>query len=360
LLTVDDIGYFFIPPVINKLKLGIIPTVMPELDLEKIASKLKKVSLQQVALANIAILAAIALLERLGGERFWATTLLAYSPKILWMLPSLILLPLCLAKRRWKYAAATGLVMVIWPFYAGLLANSPAPPVQESHTIRVLTFNTHFSRGIRDLPGLVEESGADIVFLQEALEWAAVDLESTMRMPEFKGWHALTNRTLVILSRYPIRKTGRIGWNGLVAECSVDGRRVKLINVHPHILYHPLDFLSLGLLGTLQKNEQDRRRIFEGIDREILSLEPVILAGDFNTPPGTEAYNRLQPQLVNAFEKCGNGFGFTYPAPVPIVRIDHIFCGSGLTPVSAKTLKAPNSNHRPLLAVLEFKQSVLH
>jgi len=52
---------------------------------------------------------------------------------------------------------------------------------------------------------------------------------------------------------------------------------------------------------------------------------PVILSGDLNDMPYSYSYFKLRNILSNAFEKAGNGFGFTYNGKLFFLRIDNQF-----------------------------------
>jgi len=52
---------------------------------------------------------------------------------------------------------------------------------------------------------------------------------------------------------------------------------------------------------------------------------PVILSGDLNDMPYSYSYFKLRSLLNNAYEKAGNGFGFTYNGKLFFLRIDNQF-----------------------------------
>jgi vancomycin resistance protein VanJ len=59
--------------------------------------------------------------------------------------------------------------------------------------------------------------------------------------------------------------------------------------------------------------------------------------------------------LVSAQAKAGSGFGFTWPATFPMVRLDDVLA-RGLAPVASVVLPAvgPKQAHRPIEADLKF------
>ncbi|TDD87326.1 hypothetical protein E1298_16335 [Actinomadura rubrisoli] len=79
----------------------------------------------------------------------------------------------------------------------------------------------------------------------------------------------------------------------------------------------------------------------------------VILLGDLNGTINDRAFNHLTSHLRPTHNTAGNGFGFTWPAPSPVVRADHILT-RGLTPQSSQVLSATGSDHLPITAKISW------
>jgi endonuclease/exonuclease/phosphatase family metal-dependent hydrolase len=86
---------------------------------------------------------------------------------------------------------------------------------------------------------------------------------------------------------------------------------------------------------------------------------PVIVAGDINEPPDQPAWRALAEAGADAFAAVGTGEGLTFPARKPARRIDGVFIGAPLRPVSATVLDSPDvavaSDHCPLLVEIELR-----
>ena len=77
----------------------------------------------------------------------------------------------------------------------------------------------------------------------------------------------------------------------------------------------------------------------------------VVVCGDLNDTPYSYTYQTLDKILNNAFEKAGNGFGFTYNSKFPFLRIDNQFASRCFTINSFKThYEADYSDHFPISA----------
>ncbi|ANS63314.1 StaP [Streptomyces lincolnensis] len=89
---------------------------------------------------------------------------------------------------------------------------------------------------------------------------------------------------------------------------------------------------------------------------EALAAEPnerVVLLGDLNGTTDDRALDGLTSRLRSAQDEAGDGFGFSYPAGFPVVRIDQILV-SGVRPESAWVLPATSSDHLPVAAGISW------
>ncbi len=86
---------------------------------------------------------------------------------------------------------------------------------------------------------------------------------------------------------------------------------------------------------------------------------PVIVCGDFNSTPHNSAYYRLKHDLglQDAFQEAGRGWGSTYHARYPLVRIDYVLVGREWEALGAHVPEEHPSDHRALVARLRWKES---
>jgi hypothetical protein len=113
--------------------------------------------------------------------------------------------------------------------------------------------------------------------------------------------------------------------------------------------------LSQSRKDLLVEETDFRWRVAQQVRRhiEILTL-PVIVAGDFNTPPDSSLYRQVWNGYANAFSNVGLGFGWTQRVSIRglsfSTRIDHILSGRGLVPRLCQVGPDVGSDHLPLLA----------
>ncbi|MFD0856667.1 hypothetical protein ACFQ07_30830, partial [Actinomadura adrarensis] len=61
----------------------------------------------------------------------------------------------------------------------------------------------------------------------------------------------------------------------------------------------------------------------------------------------------ITSRLRSAQDAAGDGFGFSWPAGLPVVRIDQILI-RGVEPESSWVLPATGSDHRPVAARISW------
>ncbi|MGA5507642.1 endonuclease/exonuclease/phosphatase family protein [Streptomyces umbrinus] len=89
---------------------------------------------------------------------------------------------------------------------------------------------------------------------------------------------------------------------------------------------------------------------------EAVAAEPnerVVLLGDLNGTTDDRAFAGLTSQLRSAQETAGDGFGFSWPAGFPVVRIDQILV-RGVEPQSSWVLPDTGSDHLPVAARISW------
>ncbi|MFI1015231.1 endonuclease/exonuclease/phosphatase family protein [Streptomyces sp. NPDC020965] len=98
---------------------------------------------------------------------------------------------------------------------------------------------------------------------------------------------------------------------------------------------------------TTDRRDAAARLLTEVVGRD--SSAKTLVVGDFNGTTDDPGLDPLLRGMTSAQEVAGEGFGFSWPAPFPLARIDHILA-RGIQPVSARTLPATGSDHLPVTA----------
>jgi vancomycin resistance protein VanJ len=93
-------------------------------------------------------------------------------------------------------------------------------------------------------------------------------------------------------------------------------------------------------------------RLFQIVDA--YSEKPLLVLGDFNTPADSTHFDRLRSRLTSAFEIAGRGYGATWPMPVPVMELDHIWTNKHLRVVQCEHVTSLYSDHRAVVADIVF------
>ncbi|WP_430727690.1 endonuclease/exonuclease/phosphatase family protein [Streptomyces virginiae] len=102
---------------------------------------------------------------------------------------------------------------------------------------------------------------------------------------------------------------------------------------------------------TTARRNDAARKLAAAVRAEPLAR--VVVMGDFNGTTDDAALRPVTSQLASAQREAGAGFGFTWPAAFPMVRIDQILV-KGMSTTSSWTLPATGSDHLPVAASLRL------
>jgi len=312
------------------------------------------------------------ILINLAGDRWWFATIIIFSPRWLLSLPLVLLMPLALWKQRMLLIPLILVALVIFGPLMRFnlpLGKQDRQSYPETKALRVVTCNldsADYDTSV--LVTIIRNLSADVVALQECPE------EIKLTLPA--GWQMIKERGLAIASRYPLERVASVKitppgeeWPGtylLHAAVHVPGRDIAFCSIHlptPRFgLMKVLDRYTVfrpSRRGLLEEETALRRMIALETHSYISRLkQPVIVAGDFNTPVDSILYKRIWTDYTNAFSEVGFGYGWTQRATVRgftySARIDHILSGNGLTPRLSEVGKEIGSDHLPLIADIAY------
>ena len=286
----------------------------------------------------------------LVAERTLPTLLLSYFflPQF-WLPPALLVL---LVSLRWRAGRAVlGSLLAVGLNLSLLGWQLQSVPGGRSD-FRLMTYNVaRGGAGERSpgqsaaaaLAGTLLAEHPDVVCLQETngLQ-AAMFPELTARL---LGYTAVRSREVAILTRFPVLASHETVLPGterrlLSAGLDVRGTRVTVLNTH---------FTTVLLRGGWAAARNRREAQLQAVLGEAQETTgPFLACGDFNTPAHGQVYAGLRAVFGNAFEEAGSGFGYTFPARFPLVRIDHVWL-RGAHATSARVPVSWASDHRPLV-----------
>lgn len=240
--------------------------------------------------------------------------------------------------------------------------------------LRILTYNIHAGTDLTSQPSIsriaavIDSLKPDVVLLQEVDRHTTRSrgedhLEQLMRLTGLQGAFAKSldfqggEYGIALLSRWRIDSVSTVPLN-------VEPPQERSGNSHEprvalHVVLHaprgPLHVVNTHIdpaaQGTYRR--QEIVGILARLQRAVPPNAPLIFGGDLNTRPNTDEIAAVSLSLTDAWQACGSGPGYTFPAGVPDRRIDYIFfrharCLHARVPVTQA------SDHRPLLVMLQI------
>lgn len=253
--------------------------------------------------------------------------------------------------------------------------DSPPAGATELRTVRILTYNVRNCLGVDGMlspsriASVIAETQADIVALQELdarrARSAGIDqahaiagelgmhhvyFHPALRVIEEEYGDAILTATrsrLVKAGPLPEFSRKREPRGALWAAVDLGGLELQVINTHFGRGRAERRAQADAILGPEWLGHPDCRA-------------PVVLLGDFNSFPRGRVYRRFAGVLRDAQAAVeGHRPQATFPSPLPLFRIDHVFVSADITVKSVTTLRAPlarlASDHLPLLADLRIE-----
>ena len=303
------------------------------------------------------------------GEQYTAIALLNDNLELL-LIPSLVLLPLSLVRRkRWLSWMLVLPCTVFLVNYAPLFLpqNISVPP--DAQRIKLMTYNMQAEEDLLEpMVNIIRDSGADIVALQEMSGKMAARLDTALAdVYPYRALHPMTSpyHGRGILSRYPLLNDKAwpeeypIPVRLQRVQVDVDGTAITIYNMHAPpsvpIFEGPYD------VGPRKQQIAD----LVDMAAQDANASAVLLMGDFNTTDLDENYGRITAQFADTFREVGWGLGFTNPdwqhdnprrgpSFMPMYqRIDYVFHNAYFTPIEARVgSSSGGSDHRPLFVTL--------
>jgi endonuclease/exonuclease/phosphatase (EEP) superfamily protein YafD len=312
---------------------------------------------------------------RFVGERFWVTTLLLYLPRIGFLVPMPVLALLYLWTR--QPLRAVGFVVLasafVWFPLMGYSFGSAAPA--QPGQIRVMTWNSYYGRvnnaAIRDL---VSTENPDI-FVGQATAHRTKEL--------FRNnpgdYHLENDQEFFLATRFPVVEKesfsdlpdhyGEYHANFVRYTLQTPKGLIDVISMHPKSPRTGVDRLrGIGLRTRIAQGDipEDAAPVDENTDlrqRQVddtaaaarAAKHPVIVAGDTNLPTHSWLFARSFGQLQDAWAETSSGFGYTFPAKRPWLRIDRILADTHFRFLHSHVGPQIASDHHYLVADLALE-----
>jgi len=236
--------------------------------------------------------------------------------------------------------------------------------------LRIMTYNVHRCVGAdgradpRRIADVIAACQPDMVALQELdvgrLRTGGIDQAHAIAHPlgmrvhfhpalqveeELYGDAILTALPMRLMKAGPLpRSVGFEPRGALWAAIEANGTEIQIINTHLGLPAYERMAQARALLGKNWLGHPECR-------------DPVILLGDFNARRRSVVYRMFTAKLRDAQLVLHKRARRTFPARVPMLRIDHIFCSGSVdvlgVEVPRSQLVRTASDHLPL--VMDFR-----
>ncbi len=304
----------------------------------------------------------------LVAERTWIGTLITYIPQHLFGLPAVVLLVIAVFRRKRRLIVTNALAVA---FYVVVLMGFNVPlglmrPVPGGPSVRVMTYNIHHGLGGMDrIARNIRGVSPDVACLQETNPLGNASSPFIRLTREFPQWHSATFGDVAVFSKWPIvdcqvypssvghtRSFLRVG---LLAH----GKRFDVVCLHMATAARPESASRHkgSLASYLHRTTSARSYQISELLRITSGVKgPLIVAGDFNTPPRGRLYGRIAGNFRDSFRSVGWGFGYSFRTDLPVMRIDYVWAGSGTQPRACSSRALVGSDHRPVVAELVIRK----
>ena len=235
-------------------------------------------------------------------------------------------------------------------------------PAPTGAPFRVMTLNMHYSQEAPvPLDELILETGPDVVAIQEWPGAGGSDLKAA------PGWHVHRMPRLWLASRHPIKAAVELGHDSMGEHASAAHYELDVPAgpVHVFSLHTATD--RRGISDTIHENRKgpaevranSARRREQSAFVAAKAAEcrgPVVVVGDFNTPPESPIFPQVWAGYTDAFSAAGWGWGYTFVGAKTAVRIDHVLAAGGWRVAGCRVGPAVGSPHRPVIAELVWTE----
>jgi vancomycin resistance protein VanJ len=312
-------------------------------------------------LAALALLLAAVMLRHAQIPN-WGWNLGSLAETFLPWLGLLIPVLLAGAVRRRSASALVALVLpaVVWlNLFGGVLSDKSGP----GGFLTVVSENV--DSGNPDPAGTARDlaaSGADVLALEELTPQAAGSYEKALA--KAYPYYTLAG-TVGLWSKLPLSDTRPIDIidYGPLADTKPADQKLasnRALRTTVATDHGPLT-VYVAHLGSVRVNPKagfwtaSRDIGVQALGQAIAAdpSERVLLLGDLNGTIDDRAFSDITAQLQSAQDVAGDGFGFTWPASFPVLRIDQIMV-RGVQPDSSWVLPANGSDHRPVEARISW------
>jgi endonuclease/exonuclease/phosphatase (EEP) superfamily protein YafD len=289
----------------------------------------------------------------LFGEQSRLTLMSLYLPRLPLLIAvsaGTLLAPITRRRVALLLAIQVALFLVVLFPVMGLAVSTSRPT---DRPVRLASYNVFFGKAGR--PTLIEEvvaMPADVVVIQAAFSSLSEKLRE--RLPERiirqDDQFILVSKFPVPVVEVPPPLSDRTPAMFVKYVLDTPSGALRVYNVHPFSPRHAL----FGEHETGDDIAQREGQIEAAVAAARNDVTPFVIAGDTNLPALSAIGRRHFSGLTDAFADVGLGFGYTFPARRPWMRIDRVLGSEGVRFTAARVAPRGASDHRAVFVDLEL------
>ncbi|MCO5295446.1 MAG: endonuclease/exonuclease/phosphatase family protein [Fimbriimonadaceae bacterium] len=284
--------------------------------------------------------------------------------------PAWVWLPLALVTTLWAFRRSRlhGFIpLVVWLAFAIVFVDEAKPllrsvlpsPETPANAISVASLNCEAGSGAALVEAISQPD--TLVLLQESPYPALVrQLAETVWGKE--GWGVVTGLDASIFAQGKLEalelpaKTSNFVAAKWTRPKDPSPVYVVSLRLSPPVLR--FDYWNPECWAAYARDKRSRTKELAEIVSYLRRLPPdapLIVGGDFNSPPDRTIEALLRAGFVDTFEEAGRGWGATGTNDTPVVRVDQIWVRRGMGVVAAGSHKSHSSDHRMATATVTVK-----
>jgi len=294
----------------------------------------------------------------------WWPMVMANKFALYLLAPTVIIWPLALMLRRWRWIGIASLPVLFflfffWPFFYPNLTLSTQQP-----SLRVMTYNIlNQNHDVDAIVSNIERYSADVVMIQELIDEVKPVLVKRLsaQYPEYKVAQPIYGGTVALFSKTPLSRVREIDFGidrpAIVAHTLIDDQQVVVVSGHLNPSFYAYNNRPWREVpGAIEQYIIDQNSQAEQLIEHLRPEQDlaIVFACDCNSQE-TASTN---PILAEFFTDAAKAMGWVWKrAPLPgtsherkLGHIDYIW-HRGLQPLGMYRVEdAGGSDHQPLVA----------
>lgn len=238
-------------------------------------------------------------------------------------------------------------LVLLAPILVWVLAIAPSAPgfasgaAEQTSTVEIVSQNVRaHSGGAAESAADLAASGADVIALTELDADSLAAARDTLAA-DYP--HSYAIGTVAVWSRLPIADAQAL-------SLGLDWKRALRVVVN--VPDADVVVYVMHAASVRPGVQNDRDAMLSGIADAVAAdtAESIVVVGDFNAASADPALGAIRSQLDWVRPTDGT-LGFTWPAGLPLARIDHVFV-RGLDVLGSTTMRAGSSDHLATVTTL--------